>query len=245
MGILSLFAGVFALFGVARKVWTRYREKKQPATLFLFLALCNWVVTCWSATVVYFSGGYNIDLAMIFQRLIYTGNIVGAICLFLFASEIFFQVKKLWKQIYIIVGLVLTALIILIPDSSIQQELEVGSGYYVILIKEGFGIAMLVYLFPAFLGIFIMARRASRKIDNPLYKAGYVYIAYGQIFGLLTMGVDATGTFVMDNLIAYTICLNLTWIFLMFAMWYYYIGWILPPGFRRRVEMQEEAAKQK
>ena len=241
-GIMSSVTGIFALFGVAMKVWKKYREKKQQPTLFLFLALCSWAVMCWSASIVYFSAGYSKELAMLFQRLIYSGTVAGVIFLFLFASEIFFQLKKLWKQVYGIIGLIIIALLLLI-DSSYPQELEPGTDYYVILIKEEFGIALLMYLFPTFIGIYITAQRTSQKVDNPLYRAGYIYIAYGQIFGLLTMGVDTLGTFVISNLIFYTICLNLTWILLIFAMWFYYIGWILPPGFRRRIELQEEAKK--
>ncbi len=210
--------------------------------MFLCVGMCGWVITCWSATTVYFSAGFDIGLALVFQRLIYTGNILGAMFLFLFASEIFFQVKKMWKTIYILGGVALIVALFEVEFSSVYL-IEPAQNYNVLLLSEVFGGLMLIYLLPAFLGIFFTARRASKKMENPLYKAGYNYIANGQIFGLLTMAADIIGTIVIDDVITYTICLNLTWIFLIFTAWFYYIGWILPPGFRRRIEMQEEAKK--
>ncbi len=205
--------------------------------------MCGWVATYWSATTVYFSAGFNIDLALFFQRFFYTGNILGAIFLFLFALAVFFQIKKMWKGLYLLGGVAIIVALFVVGDSSSVKLIDSENSYSILLLSEIFGVVIMIYLLPTFLGIFFTARRASKKIEDPLYKGGYQYIANGQIFGICTMGVDVIGTLVINELVAYTICLNLTCIFLIFAAWCYYIGWILPSGFRRRIEMQAEAKK--
>ncbi len=233
-GIISIIAG-FLIMLVDLKVWGKYKEKKQKPTLYLFFAIMGWVIASWDATVVYISAGFALEVAQVFQKIMYAGVFIGTIFMARFAAEIFFHIKKKWMWIYIGIGIGLVAILAIFP---LSEVVDLG-GYPVLLLNLDFSLVLVAYLFPTFLGIFIMARRASRKIEDPIYQVGYIFIALGNLIPIATFIIDTIATIVIDDAVLYPLFLALTWVFPLFGAIMYYLGWILPDGLRKRIEARQ------
>ncbi len=233
-GIISFIAG-FLIMWVDLKVLGKYKEKKQKPTLYLFFAILGWVIASWDATVVYISAGYMVDVAQVFQRIMYAGVFMGTIFMFRFAAEIFFHVKKLWVWVYIGIGI---GLIVVLAIFNLSEVYDLD-GYSILLLNLIFSLVLVAYLFPTFLGIFILARRASKKIDDPIYQVGYMFIAFGNLIPIATFIIDALATEMITDAVLYPLFLALTWVFPLFGAIMYYLGWILPDGLRKRIEVRQ------
>lgn len=229
-GIFSLAVGC-AMVVIAGKILQRYREKKQRATLYLLLSILGFIGSSWFGTATYFLAPEAIEAARVTNKLIYTCVFLGTIFTYLFASKIFFQPKKWHNALYITIGI---ACIVLI-NATESSELQYIGEYPVLLLRIYYSAVLLGFMVPTFLGIFLVALRTSRKVEDPLYQAGYRMIAYAEIQPLLTFVADACASLFMDVPTIYTLFLMLTWIFPGIAAVFYYLGWILPQWFRDRV----------
>ncbi len=234
-GFMSLIAGMLMIVVLNRNIWKKYKEKRQKPTLYLFYSILGWNITSWCATVVYFIAGYALDIAIIFQKLIYIWIFVGTIWMFLFAREIFFHTKKIWLAIYLAIGAVCIVILAIFELSDIFF-LE-PEHYPVLILKTEFGIILVGYLVPTFLGIFISAWRSAKRVEDPLYRVGYKFIAWGQLFIIFTFIVDTFRTFAIRELgTGGDVFLVLTWIFPLFGVTFYYLGWILPDSLRAWIQ---------
>ncbi len=238
--IISFIAGLL-IFIVNIRVWGKYKEKHQKPTLYLYLAIWGWITASWGATVVYISAGFVPSVAELFQKVLYAGVFFSTIFMFRFAAEVFFHIKKMWMWIYITLGIVIVALLVSISKSTIEYL----DGYPILLLEEIFSGILVAYLFPTFFGIFIMARRAGRKIDDPIYQVGYTFIGLGQLVAVATFIIDSVATIVIKDPILYPIFLALTWVFPIFGAILYYLGWILPDGLRKRIEARQARSQAK
>ncbi len=237
-GIMSLLGGFLMYFAVNRVIWARYKEKQQKATFYLYCAIWGLIITTWSASVVYFTAGFAPFVAFFFQKCIYGFIFIATICMFFFAREIFFTVKKQWVWVYAAIGI---ACIAVLASLNLSDIMYVEPEHYpVYILKTEFGFVLVAYIVPTLLGIFLAARRASKRIDDVLYQVGYSYIAWGQILFLFTMVVDTIASVVIDQQVTYGVTLVMEWILLLFGVWFYYMGWILPESLRKRIEARQQ-----
>ncbi|MHA1732580.1 MAG: hypothetical protein ACTSU5_11605 [Promethearchaeota archaeon] len=229
-GVMSLGASTMILF-IAYRLFQRYREKKNRATLFLIASTLAFAVTCLSGTATYFIAPFNLPLAIVTNAIIYTFTFLATMLMFMFASEVFFQADKKWIVAYLVAGFTIIALI-LFTDS---VATEMIGDYPVLVLKDLYTVLLVAYLIPTNLGIFWVARRASGKVEDPLYAAGYRAISWGDLMPLLAFVADASASFSMTVEWLYTAFLLLTWVFPIIAVFFLYAGYILPDWFKKRV----------
>lgn len=230
-GILSLIVGVF-MFLIAIQLMRRYFERKKQSTLYLSLSIIGWLGAIWSVTLIYFTSGSNLEYAIFNQKVVYVSVFFGTILTYLFASEIFFQPTKQMKIAYISVGVIMAILIFAIDSVSVG-EFPDGTGYPLLNIKLPFIILLIVYIIPTTIGIFWLAWKTSRKVEERQYQIGFKVIAIAEIFLVLTFVSDTLQGIFIDNITLYATFLYLTWVFPLLAGICYYIGYIMPGWFMK------------
>jgi len=244
-GISSTVVAVIAIVLCFIKIIPKYRERRQMATLYLCLTFFGWAGACLSATTVYFTAGFSLDVGGIFQKSIYTCIFAATIFTFLFASEIFFTIKKMWNWIYIAIGIICILIIDIFGSSEIsfvQPE-----NYPVLDLETTFGLILLAYLLPTLIGIFITARNTSKRLDESapnrdLFKVGYNLIGWAQVFTFFVFIVDTIATSAITIPALYSLFLILTWVFALFAVFCYYEGALLPDNIKKWIEWRKSRA---
>lgn len=229
-GIMSLIASA-AIGFLGSKMLQKWKAKKNKATLYLLLSTIAYLVTCLSGTITYFTAPYNIEVARLTNKIIYSAIFLATMLMFMFATEIFFEPAKHWVFIYLLLGFVIIA-VINIMDSVTEQYI---GEYPVLILKDLFVLLLVGYLVPTNVGLFLVARRASTRIEDPLYQAGYRAIALGELNPILAFVADAAASLTMEYQFLYTVFLLLTWVFPMIAIYFLYAGYILPDWFKKRV----------
>ena len=243
MSSIALISGYLALFSafviliVNLVLIKKYREKKRTSTLYLILSIFGWMGAILSAMIIYWIAGFNLDVAIFFQKLVYAFVFGATILTFLFASKVFFEPKKLLVYIYIAIGATMV-LLMLIDDSVEITTFPDGSGYPLLTIDLLYSLLIVVYVVPTVLGICVVAIRLSRKVEG-LEKLAFKIIGIGQIMLLLTFVIDTLATVFIDDLGLYSMFLYLTWIAPMIASIFYYLGWTLPMWFKKAIKATE------
>ncbi len=127
--------------------------------------------------MVYLVAGFILELALLLQKIIYIGIFLSCIFLFLFANEVHFEVdRKILVWGYVTIGFVL---IFVMAAFNLSDIILFLPDYPVLLVKFEFSLCVVGYLFPTFFTVLIMARRAARKINDPIFKVGYIFISWG------------------------------------------------------------------
>jgi hypothetical protein len=230
-GFMSLAVGLFiALIAVA--MFIKYVERKKNSTMYLAISILIWFIAAWSVCIIYFFSGNNLPLAIICQKVVYIMTFFGTMFTFLFATEIFFKIKRIWKILYLLAGLIMI-LFIIFMDSVAVTEFPDHTGYPLLNIKLPFVILLVIYIVPTTIGIFYLALRTSRKIEERQYRIGFRVIALGEFMIFLTFISDTLQGIFIENIILYALFLYLTWVFPLAGCVFYYLGYIMPGWFMK------------
>jgi hypothetical protein len=236
--IMSLIGGILILI-IATRILAKWKEKRQKATLFLFVSILAWVGGCWSAMGIYSLAEINTNAAILLQKSVYSFVFAGGMFMFLFGCEIFFHFKsKLVRPLYFILGCAFIVLVLTLDSVDVQYFPAEYVNYPLLSIKIEFSIILVLYLVPILVGISVLAIRASKKLEDRVYAIGYRFIAYGNLSILAIFVVDALSTEAQGFYIAYAVLLNFTWILPIIAAFCSYLGWTLPDWFRGLVKQK-------
>ncbi|MHA1732578.1 MAG: hypothetical protein ACTSU5_11595 [Promethearchaeota archaeon] len=235
---MSAAAGVFALL-ITLKILARYMGKdkgsRNSATLFLVGGLFFWVAVCFLALTTYAVGTVDAGVAKRTNQVMYSCIILATMLTYLFAARVFFEPKNSWTAVYLAVGLAYILVFQVINPVTVEA---IGTGGFVVVVLEDlYGILLVAYLVPTLVGIFLVAKRTARKMEDPVYKAGYKYIGWGQIAILLVLVMDTLASVFLDQQALYVSFLVLTWVWPIVSAYLQYLGWILPDWLRKRIEM--------
>lgn len=225
-GFLALLAGIIILI-IGIRLFILYKEKRSIPGLFLCLSVFSWVGAAFSVMEIYFFAGENLDISIIFQKLVYLFVFLATMLTFLFGSKIFFTMKKPFMIGYLIIGIT-AIIVILVTDSVDVNSFPDGSGHPLLSLSVDYGFLMVLYILPTTLSIAIVALRLSKKVEDIAYKQGFKIIAYGQLMLILTFVVDTLASLFLDKIGLYSLFLYLTWIFPIFAAICYDTGWRIP-----------------
>jgi hypothetical protein len=155
-----------------------------------------------------------------------------------FSQDIFLFNKKYVIYIYWIAGMIVIILT-LVLDSVDIGEFPDGSDYPLLTIKLAFSLLVVVYILPTIISIIIKALYASKTMEEKGYKFGFRVISIGQFMIIATFIVDTVATLVINNIAVYSAMLYLTWIFPLFGVICYYIGWIMPNWFKKMMKIND------
>ncbi|MEX2682517.1 MAG: hypothetical protein Q6373_013035 [Candidatus Sigynarchaeota archaeon] len=234
-GMLSLFIGILIL-AVCVMFVIRYTKRKAKSILYLTFSVLSWLGATWSATVIYLLAGWNLQVAIVSQKLVYTFVFTGTICTLFFARAIFFEkAKNTFFQAYMIIGIVIIT-VMLVLDSVDVQGFPDEPSYPLLTIAMEYSLIVVVFIIPVVLGILVIALRLRARTSDNVSRAGLGFIAGGQFSILLTFVVDTLATAFIGDIILYQVFLYATWIPPLVGVFLYYLGWIMPDWLKRRIE---------
>ncbi len=242
-GILSLCIGVFMLVVCFMFVY-RYTKRKAKSVLFLALSTFSWLGGTWSATVIYLVAGWNVDVAIVSQKLVYAFVFAGTIFTLYFAYEIFYEkAKRTFLQLYTIAGVAIIAVMLATDSVDRQGFFPDEPTYPLMTIGIEYSIILVIFILPVVLGIFVVALKMRARTTDKVAKAGLGLIAGGQFSILLTFVADTLGTVFITDIILYPVFLYATWIFPLLGVLMYYMGWIMPEWLKKRLISSQTAEK--
>lgn len=224
-GIISSAMGVIMLI-VGIRLFIQYLKKKNIAGLFLCLSVFGFTFTVWCSVITYLIAGIDPNAAVIFQKLIYVFVFLGTMFTYLFASRIFFEPKKIYSAIYLIIGVVAIFLIAL-TNSSDTDVFPDGSNYPLYTLNITYSIVLVLFIIPTALGVFWVAWRLSNKVDNKRDRKRFRLIAIGQLMIPVTFIIDTLSSVFITILFLYALFLYLTWVPPAIAAICYDLGWIV------------------
>jgi len=225
-GIISILVGCLMSFA-SYNIFKLYRKKKKIEGLFLALSVISYTLVTFSAAAVYLLSGASLIVGDIFQKLIYTFVFLGTIFTFLFASRIFFKPKNWQFWLYLTIGFFALSIIIFSNSSNILTFPD-SSEYPLFILKTEYAIILVGFLFPTSIGVFISARKLSKRVEGDIYKKAFNYISYGIILIPITFIIDAIASIFINNEILYAFFLYLTWAPPPIASYFYFRGYLLP-----------------
>jgi len=208
-GILSSAIGCLILI-VCLLFVVRYKRRKARSILYLALSTFSWLGATWSATVIYLLAGWNLQVAIISQKLVYSFVFTGTICTLFFARDIFYEkARKTFFQAYMIIGVVIITIMLVLDSVDIQGFPDEPS-YPLLTIAIEYSLILVVFIIPVVLGILIVALRLRARTSDNMSRAGLELIAGGQFSILLTFVVDTLATFFIGDIILYQVFLYAT-----------------------------------
>ncbi|MBD3352032.1 MAG: hypothetical protein GF364_11150 [Candidatus Lokiarchaeota archaeon] len=231
-GIISGIMGLLMLL-IGLKLYNLYQKNPKKEGLYLCLSIFSFIITTWSATIVYLSAGSSLIVAQIFQKSIYTFVFIGIMLTFLFASKIFFTPKKELFVAYIVLGIACILILVAFPTSEVDNFPD-SADYPLLLLKLEYGILLVLYILPTAFGIFWIGMKVSKKVDDPISKTSFRYISTAQLMIPLTFTFDTIASLFMNNIYVYSIFLYLTWVPPVVAAYLYDRGYTLPERARKR-----------
>jgi hypothetical protein len=240
-GYLSSVTGIFIIC-VGFLVLKIYMERKKKATFYLFLSMIAWGIASFSASVIYFQAGINLELGVFAQKLTYALVFLGIMMTLLFATEVFIKIQKKWLNLYISVGF-LIIIVMFFVDSVIIGEFPDETSWPLLNIDLPFILLTVVYLIPTILTILFIAFKTSRRVQEREHKIGLRIIGLGQMMIILTFISDVLQGIMIDDLNLYAMFLYFTWIFPLIAIFCYYLGWIMPKWFVSLFQVKTGAKK--
>ena len=235
-GVMSLIGALITLL-ILFLLIQRYFIKKKKNTLFLVGSIVSWLATFIFATNIYFFSEENLSWVILCQKLVYVGVFLGTMFTFQFSQEIFFTIKKKWIFLYWGIGLIVIILTLILDSVEISVFPD-GSNYPLLTISFEFSIMVVLYILPTLVSICYYALQTAKKVEDKAYRLGFKIIAFGQIMIFATFIADTVASLFTATLILYALMLYLTWIFPLFAVVCYYLGWIMPSWFRKKYGLE-------
>ncbi len=240
-GTLSFIAGVFT-FILSLSLIRRYIQRKQKPTIYLTFANLSWSMVCFTASYIYFFAGTRLAQAQIIQIVMYGAVLSATIFTFLFARKIFFKAVTRWYIPYVIVG-ILALIILALPGSNYVDYFPDDITYPAIILNVEYGLVLLIYLIPTMIGITYRAFKTAKKMEEPVFQAGFRTIGYGNIFVLGSFSCDTIASIVITDSLLYGLFLDLQWIFAIVATVLLFLGWTMPGWFKKLYHLPKEETK--
>ncbi len=240
VGILALVVGSIIMY-VSIMLMRRNKKTPQKSTVYLTFATISWSIGVLVVSFIYLYAGTYLDLAKIFQVVMYGSIFSGIIFTYMFARNIFFKEHTKFYVVYVILGII--AIVILgITDSSYVDKFpdSVGGNFPAIILKTEYSIILVVYMIPTLIGIVVGAFRTAKRINEKIYARGFQVIGLGQIFTLLTFVCDTIATVLITDAVGYAVFLYAQWICTLFATICLYVGWTMPGWFKRLYGIKTE-----
>jgi hypothetical protein len=218
----------------------RYAKKKAKSILFLSLSTFSWLGATWSATVIYLLAGWNLDLAIVSQKLVYAFVFGGTIFTLYFAYEIFYEkARKIFLRAYTVAGITIIAVMFIFGAVDIQAFPD-EINFPLLTIAMEYSIIVVIFIIPVVLGILIVALKMRARTTDKIARAGLGLIAGGQFSILLTFIVDTLATAFLSDVTLYPVFLYATWMFPLVGIFMYYLGWIMPEWLKKKIGVTKE-----
>jgi hypothetical protein len=231
VGILSIIIG-FLMSYIGALLIAKYRQKRQKATLYLMISTFAWALCSWTASVIYLTAGDNVDTAKTVQIFMYGLVFTATIFTYMFARKIFFVVKTQWYKLYVLVGII-AIIIIGLSDSSDTINFPDSTNYPAINLKTEYSLILVAYILPTLIGIMVVALKTAKKMEEKGYLLGFRLIGFSQFFIFLVFVCDAIASANITDPVLYAFFLYMQWIVALVASICSYVGWALPPWFKR------------
>jgi hypothetical protein len=236
-GILSIASAAF-IFCIFLLILLKYFKRKKINTLYLAVSVLFWGLGCIFASNIYLLAEINENWVIWCQKLVYVCVFFGTMFTYQFSQGIFLFSKKFINIIYWGIGLIIIVLTLAL-DSVEFSVFPDGSNYPLLTIKLAFSILVVVYILPTIFSIIVKALQGANTTTEKGYKFGFRVISVGQIMIIFTFIADTIATIVITNVQLYAAMLYLTWIFPLFGVVCYYIGWILPNWVKKLMKIDE------
>lgn len=243
--VFELIASLAILF-IAIKIFKRYRERETTATLYLAIALFSisaaaffaftglaswlgsWVAADFAPTTSPEYYNYSLPIGYFFV-------IPYDIFLILFTIHIFLDKDNKKVIPFLICGIIIGVLLFL-PTNYFGVDPEPSDPTSTRIIILGL---FLLYNAIVYILLTYFAFRESKRTEQEIYRRGFQAIGIGFVANLLVFVF-----FLIDSILilfepgspGYSIFVDLAWICGFVAAFCFYIGYILPDWFRKRIE---------
>jgi len=234
------------VFLIAIAVFIKWRTRRTVATLYLSIALFSisfaafFVFTglaSWFSSWI--AGGYTATLSPSYYEtslpLGYSTVIVYDIFIVLFAIQIFWDKNNKKVIPFLITGITLGILLFLPTNYWGVDPGPTDPASTRIIIMGLF----LLYNTVICILLAYFSFREARRTDQKVYRVGFQAIAFGFIANLLIFVfflVDSILIMLDPGSAGYSVFISIGWIMAFITAFLFYLGYILPPWFRKRIE---------
>jgi len=220
----------------------RFIARKKKEILYLFISILGLIGSMIIESLFFFDNPGDspsltlVETYTIWAKILFSCLFIAAIFSILFIVKVFFLPKGnglLLFYVYILIGV--CAIIYILFFNSVEiifvylDDYNIADYRPILMI----GILLPVYIFPVFLIGTIKVFKSSRRIEDPLYKQGYRTIGMGQLWIALIFILRFL--FPATNAYTYAFKHIMATIFEFLGILYYYLGWIMPDWYKRRI----------
>ncbi len=251
--MLFEFLTFIAVFLIAIIVFRKWRERRTIATLYLSIALFSIAFAAFVAFTGLFSwflSWIEMSYMNVYSPTYYTLSLPIGYCLvipydiFLIAFSIQIFLDKNQRKIipFLISGLIIGALLFLPANYwGVDPEPSDPASTRVIVLGLYLLYNTLVYILLAY-----FAFREAGRTTHKLHRRGFQAIAWGFIGNILVFIfflLDAILIMLDPSSSGYSIFISFAWITALISSFLFYLGYILPTWFRKRIEPNSHEVK--